>query len=329
MVLKWPHTMRCAFGAALLVALLLAAPASARSPFHPVATGIVRADGERYWAALPDLPSQDPTQVFDDLTGQRWQIQPPRTADCYGLIGVAAGNALWQCSGGDPPLLQELESGAVRAVPGWEQFVTWLDLNQTGFIWGGGPRAFGDRWIELESGCYHCSTSLQYLDWHAGTFISTASDSPERTADLDRPNFDIPLCAPLRRLPTPENFVEAHPPFVDSQYERPWFLRWPHAPGTSVRLYHCGKHKPIPIARCKHSDCLDRRLGHGYVVWRDGRLVYWFDLHSRKRRLVGRMPAGTTVINYTSRRVYASGPGSSAGPIYAARLPRPKPYATR
>jgi hypothetical protein len=323
--------VRRALGAALLVTLLLAAPASARSPFHRVATGIAWADGERYWAALPDLPDQDPTQVFDDLTGQRWQIQPPPAAFCYALIGVAAGNALWQCSSnGDPsaPLLQELASGAVRAVPGWEQFETWLSVNQTGFIWDGSPRAFGDGWIELESGCYHCSASLQYLDWHAGTFISMASDRPERTVDLDRPNFDIPLCAPLRRQPTPENSVEGSPPFVDSQYERPWFLRWPKAPGSRVRLYHCGKRKPIPIALCKHSACLDRRLGHGYVVWRDGRLVYWFDLHSRKRRLVGRMPAGTTLINYTSRRVYASA-GPSSGPIYAARLPRPRSYATR
>ena len=313
--------MRRAFGAALLVTLLFVAPASARAPFHRVATGIAWADGERYWAALPDLPSQDPTQVFDDLTGQRWQIQPPRVADCYALIGVAAGNALWQCSSGDPnpPLLQELESGAVRPVPGWEQFVTWLDLNQTGFIWDGGPRAFGDRWIELESGCYHCGETLHYLDWHAGTYVATASDLPERTVDLDRPNFDIPLCAPLSRAPSGYD----SPPFKQSQYERPWFLRWPHAPGTRVRLYHCGKRKPIPIARC-NSDCLDRRLGHGYVVWRDGRLVYWFDLHSRKRRLVGRMPSGTTVINYTSRRVYASA-GASAGPIYAARLPSRKP----
>src|SRR5689334_4133536 len=116
------------FGIALLATLLLAAPASARASFHRVATGIVWADGQRYWAALPDLPDQAPTPVFDDLTGQRWQIQSPH---CFALIGVAAGSALWECSPPDPPVLQELESGAVRAVPGWEQFETWRSEEHT------------------------------------------------------------------------------------------------------------------------------------------------------------------------------------------------------
>jgi hypothetical protein len=298
-----------------LVALLVGAPvADARSPFHAIGKGTVWTDGERYAVIEPASNFLDAFQVRDDVTGERWQISRPHgSAFCY-LVSVANRNVLWQC--GDTPALQELGSGAIRPVPGWATYRLWLDSQLGASPSEVGPRDFGDRWLEAGESCYHCGVDLHYIDWQSGTFVSAASELPERTVDLDRPDFDVPLCAPLARAPVKER--EGSAPFLDSQYERPWFLRRVFAPGPRVKLYHCGRREPILIARCRRGDCQSRQLGGGHLTWRDGYRVYTFNLRTRKRTLAGIAPASLNApsVAHTRRTVYVAG----SGKVYAARL---------
>jgi hypothetical protein len=307
--------MRLALVLGLVAALVAASPAAARQPFRSLGAGSAWTDGERYVAINPSDNNLDrkPLRVIDDVTGRTWQLAPPRLG-CT-IYDVAAGNVLWNCWSGDP-LLQELDSTVARPVPGWDTYLSWL--TRYGYSFGQpSVHALGSTWLEVGRDCYHCTIALSYIDWHTGTFVSAASELKQRTVDLDSADFDVPLCAPLSRLRYQDS--EGIVPFAPSRYEPPWFLRRVMAPGTHVRLYHCGKSNPLLVARCKLGDCLSRQLGGGHLTWRDGYRVYDFNLRSRKRRLVGLAPGTLTMpgIWHTRRTVYASG----SGKVYAAPMP--------
>jgi hypothetical protein len=310
--------MRSAVALTVLAALLAAGPADARSPFRSLGDGVGWADGERYAAITPtnDAPAGARSRVFDDATGRTWELSPPRSG-CH-VFAVAQGNVLWSCYTG-APVIQELESGATRPVPGWDTYQRWLTRDRFA---GPGPvdvSGFGGRWLQATMWCYHCPPALSFMDWHTGTFVSATTDLAERTVDLDNPELDVPLCAPLRRLPV--KHPEGSPKYVPSEYERPWMLRNLWASGATVRVYRCGRREPLLIARCRFGDCLSRQLGGGYLTWRDGYRVYAFKLASRKRLDVGRLPASisTPAIVHTRRNVYAT---SGEGKVFVAPIPR-------
>jgi hypothetical protein len=158
------------------------------------------------------------------------------------------------------------------------------------------------------------------VDWHSGAFRTDFPDVARRSVDLDRPELDRPICAPLSRRPEADSDYGG-PRFASEDYEPPWMLRDTTVSSWRLRLYHCGRRKPVTIARCQLGHCLSPQLGGGYLTWRDGYRVYASRLASRRRVRVGTLPGGTeapTVV-HTRRSVYAAGTDLNA---YAAPLKR-------
>jgi hypothetical protein len=312
--------MRRALAFGVLAALLAASSAEARPAFHRIGEGQVWSDGERYAAVGGAAYTGKPALVLDDATGRRWTLTPPRN-EC-GFYAVAAREVLWNCHGlQDIPLFQNLDTGTVREVPGWYLYIRWFESL--------GPRndpdrpyvtGFGDRWLRTTDQCYHCGPEVHYVDWHSGAFRTDFPDVARRSVDLDRPELDRPICAPLSRRPEADSDYGG-PRFASEDYEPPWMLRDTTVSSWRLRLYHCGRRKPVTIARCQLGHCLSPQLGGGYLTWRDGYRVYASRLASRRRVRVGTLPGGTeapTVV-HTRRSVYAAGTDLNA---YAAPLKR-------
>jgi len=244
-----------------LAVLLVSAPAAdARSAFHKIGDGPVWADGERYAAVGGGGWTGKPSRIIDDVTRRSWTLAPPRN-DC-GVAGAAAGYVLWDCSVPEyTPLLQSLETGAVSQAPGWDAFVSWLDFpvrrDDRPYVSG-----FGARWLRATYWCYHCGPQFSFVDWHSGAFRGLLPDLARHSYDVDLPELDRRICAPLsRRAVEGEGRFEVE--FAPEDYEPPWLLRDAASTSDRLGLYHCGRRKPVAIPRCRFGGCLSRRLGGG------------------------------------------------------------------
>jgi hypothetical protein len=309
--------------AALGTLAVCASAADARSPFRLLGAGSAWTDGDRY--AAINLKDQ-PAHVVDEWTGRAFDVVGP--TGCF-LQGVAEGTVLWQCDGFlnryqpvERPKIEDLATGALRDVPGWDTYLRWFDATRyrSGF-YGQGPTVsgFGSRWLSAYIWCYHCIPEDSYIDWHTGTFVERRSEVAERVPDLDDPELDVPLCAPLRRLPLHE---DEDPPFQASAYDPPWFQRDAYTDRLVVRLHHCGRRKPILVARCRFDHCWSFQLGGGYLTWRQGLTVYAYRLASRHLLRVGSLPwrVQGPVVYHTRRTVYAFDSENTG--VWAAPLPR-------
>lgn len=281
----------------LLAGLLtLASAADARTPFRQIGTGTVWTDGDRY-AAL--MLSRGPNRIVDAASGATWELPEP----AYGcrVAGVAAGHVLWDC---DVPLLQELATGTLRELPGWDTYLQWRENEPLGVDRWTDLTGFGDRWVKADLLCPHCPAIWSYIDWHTGALVARVDERAKRVVDLDEPELDVPLCAPLvrKRHASPER-----PPFRPASFERPWLLRDLSSTSRVLELHRCGRHKPLVAARCKRGGCRSPQLGGGYLTWRDGFDVGAYRVARRRRTLVGRLPrkASGAVIAHTRRTVYA------------------------
>ena len=65
--------------------------------------------------------------------------------------------------------------------------------------------------------CYHCGPAISYIDWHSGRFVESLKEVATRLPDLDDPDLEVPICAPLRRQPSGDPEAGA---FNDSEYDR-------------------------------------------------------------------------------------------------------------
>jgi hypothetical protein len=312
-----------------LAALLLPAPAAdARSPFHLIARGSsVTTDGERY-ALLSDR-DQVPYRVIDDQARRSWPV-PPAPAGCQPYsVQVADGQLLWDLcptlAGGassSRPVLQDLETGALRPVPGWDAYLSWF-APRAGQGWAGTgpwPDHFGSPWLRASIACYHCGHEWSYIDWHTGRLVAAPAEAAMTVPDVNAPALEVPLCTPLRRrIVDGQDYVADY--FADSVYDPPWYLR--SGLGRYVQLYLCGHRKAVRIHRCSAvSDC-SPQLGGGYLTWtdpswRDGiALIKAFRLTDRRRVAIGKL-RGAASVQHTSTSVYVNAAKSK---VYAARLP--------
>jgi hypothetical protein len=313
-----------------LAALLLVAPAAeARSPFHLIASGSsVTTDGERY-ALLSDRNGV-PYRVIDDQTGRSWPL-PSAPAGCEAYsVQVANGQLLWElcpilASGAvsSRPVLQDLETGGVRPVPGWDAYLSWFATRAGGGWTGSGPTPdrFGSPWLRARIGCYHCGAEWSYINWQTGRLVPYLNEVATTVPDVDAPELQVPLCAPLRRRIIDGQSYEPDY-FADSVYERPWYLR--SGLGRYVQLYRCGHRKAVRIHRCSAlSDC-SPQLGAGYLTWSDPSwrgvvpVIKAFRLADRRRVGIGKLK-GAASVQHTSSTVYVN---TANGKVYAARLPR-------
>jgi hypothetical protein len=312
-----------------LAVLVLTAPAAeARSPFHLVGTGSVWTDGDRY-TVLSDTDGV-PYRIIDDRTRRSWRA-PSAPPGCEAYLQVADGHLLWaHCIEllGDVlssrPLLQNLETGAVTPVPGWDRYVSWFavraELGWTGE--GPWPNRFGSRWLRAEIQCYHCGPEYSYIDWHAGRFVSHLTEVPKVLPDLETADLEVQLCAPLRRHRLQDAYL-GNWAFEDSVYAPPWYMR--DAIGRYVQLNRCGHHKPLRIHRCSALSACAPQLGGGFLTWSDPEWKYGaatikvFRVADQRRVSIGKL-RGADTVQHTARRVYVS---TASGKVYVARLPRP------
>jgi hypothetical protein len=308
-----------------LVAMLVAAPiAQAGSRFRLLGTGWAKADGHRYAVLQLD---RKPLRVIDERARRSWTIADP-PAGCEAVpAGVAAGHLLWDCPAPpwgmatvSRPLLQELDTGEVGPVPGWDAYLRAFEENSPyGFI-GTGPHpdGFGSHWLRGVQACYHCDAGYTYIDWHTGELAGVA-DGPRRVLDLDKPDLAVPLCAPLRRAA--EEGEWGDPLLLDARYQRPWLLREQGPPLRAVRLYRCGRHKPLVLHRCDFSSC-DADLGSGYLTWVDQTLglarIGTFRLADRRRLAVKRIDAFGE-LQRTGKTFYFT---TRENQVYRAPIPR-------
>ena len=311
-----------------LAALLLAAPAAdARAPFHLIARGSsVTTDGERY-ALLRDRDGI-PYRVIDDQSGRSWPV-PVAPAGCLPSVQVADGQLLWDdCptlaseAPSSRPVLQDLETGELRQVPGWDAYLSWFATRAQGGWLGGGPtpNLFGSHWLRARIDCYHCGPEWSYIDWRSGRLIPSPGDAATTVPDVDSPELEVPLCAPLRRhLVDGGGYTADY--FEESVYDPPWYQR--SASARYVQLYRCGHRKPVRIHRCSTTAPCFSQLGAGYLTWSDPSLVIKaFRLADRRVVRIGVLKGSNTLpdaVQHTSRAVYVNVVGSK---VYAAPLPR-------
>jgi hypothetical protein len=307
-----------------LAVLLLAAPAAdARSPFHLLGTGTVWTDGDRY--AVLQLDGQ-PVRVIDEATRLSWNVTGTPTG-CF-LEGAADGYLLWNCYEA-PPGLQEIQTSRVTAVPGWDAYEAWVAQNTKEWTFPFGPEVagFGSHWIRGVIGCYHCGPTYSYVDWHSGSLLKGAVADAKHVADLDDPDLDVKLCAPLR-IPSTDDGTGGryYDDGAGTTYQRPWFLR--NDSRRYIQLYRCGHRKPLHIHRCQHLYACASQLGGGYLTWNDSpwgvTTIGAFRLSNRRKRTIGKLP-GTGTALHTRRTVYVnivSEEVGASGKVYAARLPR-------
>jgi hypothetical protein len=299
----------------VLLALVSAPAADARARFHLIGRGSVTTDGERY-ATLVDREGTL-YRVIDDVLGRSWTV-PDAPPGCTPYsVQVADGHLLWDCPtptgqmyAASRPVLQSLETGEIRPVPGWDtylsEFAERAELGWTGS--GPMPDGFGSHWVRASVQCYHCLPEYTYLNWRTGGSPSLPADVARFAFDLDAPGLAVPLCSPLRR------------PTLD--YERPWLLR--SQTGRYVQLYRCGHRKPLRIHRCSAPSSCRPQLGGGYLTWseppwaRSAPVIKAFRLADRRRLTIGKLKGAVTV-QHTRRALYVQ---TNAGKLYAARLPR-------
>jgi hypothetical protein len=293
----------------VLLALAICAPAQARSPFRLIGEGTVWTDGDRY--AVVQLEGGT-VRVIDDRLGRSWDLAAHPT--CY-LGGAAAGHLLWDCTPA-PPRLQDIATGDVTDVPGWDAYVAATQaLQPTALGWFGPEvRGFGSSWARGVVGCYHCPPQYGYVDWHSGRFVSELREVATRLPDLDAPDLDVPLCAPLTRRAYHDRELE---PFADAQYEPPWFMR--EASYRVLRLYHCGRRKPLIVRRCGRT--CDASLGGGYLFWTETSTpglttIKAFRLADRRKFVIAQTTQAR-FIAHTRRAVYVE---RSNGNVYSAPL---------
>ena len=289
---------------------MLLLPASAEAGFKRLGTGSVWADGNR-WAVVR-LDGQ-PVRVIDERTRRSWEL--PGLPDCD-VAGAAAGQVLWGCGYPATPRLQNVESGAVSDVPGWDAYLSWIQTTTVGWNAPSGPDlvGFGSRWLRGVISCYHCGGVDSFIDWHNGRFVEGVDQTAAEVLDLDDPDIAARLCAPLRRQPDGDGG------FIEPMYERPWLLENPYATRRHETLRHCGKRKPLRVARCGRVCISD--LGGGYLTWSEVSLsgttmVRAFRLSDRRKLRVGRAP-GIGAVKRTRRTVYLT---TYSGKVYAAPIP--------
>jgi hypothetical protein len=298
--------------------LICAASADARR-FHFVGEGTVWADGDRYAAiSLKDRP----VRVIDDLARRGWSVTSPRP-NCH-LSGVAARTVMWDCSQATPPLeaprLQELGTRTLRPVPGWDTYARWFESfrYQLTAPFGPYPAGLGARWVGGAYGCFRCKAGPSFMDWHTGTFVPRVDDVAGRVVDLDDPDLEVPLCAPLQRHVSPYEDDTGSFGFYASAYRSPWFLNDAYAEGSVLKLYRCGHRKAVFTVRCR---CHDPVLGRRHLLWLDQYDVRAFDLAKRRRVSLGKLePVAGPRLYATRHTLYITTYG---GYVYAASLPRP------
>jgi hypothetical protein len=319
MRLKWPLLLG-------LVALMLGVPsANARSPFHVIGEGSVSTDGKRY-ALLRDRENA-PYRVIDDRLHRSWAIASPPPG-CSDVAGVADGSLLWHCptlagmqNPSSRPVLQNLETGEVTPVPGWDAYLNWFDTRAaTGWMGQGPwPEDLGSRWLRASVNCYHCGPEYSYIDWHTGRLVPYLPDVATVVPDLDASDLQARLCAPLRRHAVDAPFGQS---LEDADYEPPWLLRG--SAGRYVQLYRCGHRKPLRIHRCSGLSSCFPQLGGGFLTWSDPSwhrvipIVKVFRLADRRRVSIGKLK-GARGLQHTRRTVYVN---AASGKVYAAPIPR-------
>ena len=284
--------------AVALAILLVAAPSAEAAKFRLVGQGHVWTDGDRYAAVMLD---GRPIRVIDDLRRKSWRVLPPRPG-CF-VGGIAAARVLWSCP--EQPLLQELETGLVHPLPGW-------DANVEGRFAGG----LGNHWYVVSYSCARCDGSTSYVNWRTGAVVPRVEERATRVVDVDAPGLEVPLCSPLRRRSIPAELREGGSAFYGSAYRRPWLLSDELGITHVIRLSHCREAKPVLRMRC---ECPDVPLGPRYMLWLDGYTVRGYDLRKRRTVRLGRIHrvAGPHLFA-TRRTVYVTDFG---GYLWALPLP--------
>jgi hypothetical protein len=186
---------------------------------------------------------------------------------------------------------------------------------------GPGPIGLGGRWLRGEVTCDRCIQVWSYIDLRTGRFVSQVRERATRLVDLDEPDLEVPLCAPLRRRPL-EDYVG--PPFEEATFRRPWLLTELRQERGYVRVRRCGRRNPVIVGPCRSRGC-DVQLGRRHVVWLDGGVVRAFDLVTRRRFVVGKVKPSLEPgsLHLTRHRVYVV--PYSGGEVQVAPLPRRRP----
>lgn len=250
-----------------------AAPTSAAG-FTTVASdaaGAPHGDGGR-WVVY--APARDTVRVLDDESGERWSERIPCATAPYGdpVLAVGGGQAVVGCdragsgAAGWRPLLLDLTTRSWSEVAGFEALAARLTSNGSGVTLD--FPAVGSRWLHVVASEYRSRWDV-WIDWRTGAL------GPEPTAatatDLDAPELNVPLCAPLRRAPSDdaEDRLLSLPPFAELLTDGP--LAVTVGPRTPLALLRCGSAARLrlePHARPSLPSQL--AFGSGAVSWQTG-----------------------------------------------------------
>lgn len=255
--------MRRVLGALLFAATLAAGAATATAAASPAArtTGNIVSDGAR-WAAWP--VGVERVVVYDDRTRRRREVAVP---PCD-LTAVGNGLVLMSCRGQRVPLpvLVDVRTGRRIELPRAQAHAEFLE--PTAWV-GVGRRGL----LARISSSFHPSSTHSGYDYGADSVHQL--DDRATAIDLDAPGLARPLCAPLKRTPTPwhPDRIWAADPFLPMLYSRPWAVetipfyrevRRAMVVDGKVRVWRCGQRRPRVLSR---SCGCTAQFGAGLVTW--------------------------------------------------------------
>jgi hypothetical protein len=297
----------------LLLLLGLAGEAAAGEPTRLTQRVLHRDAGGLYGRVAIDrsgfvvVMSAGRTLIFDLRAGTRRELPTP--AGC-GSVHAGAGQLLWHCA--DEPRLADLRTGEpVAAPPGA------AEIEQRSICCGAGrdeteyevDGPVGRRWLGF--GIYDRETAeTSYIDRLSGRVSDGPAPRRGHILDLDQPDLDRRLCAPVR----PPLTAAAGP-----QGSAPPYFAWASSADADrdrhIHAQRCGRRQIRRLGTCERIQaCQGPFAQRGWVAW-------------------GTVGIARAVHLPTGRRVLARGPEllgladrwlvtHSARTVSIARLPR-------
>jgi hypothetical protein len=182
------------------------------------------------------------------------------------------------------------------------------------------PSSVGAQWIGSPNAEYHGGEWTEAVNWHTGEVRESRQDAAGTIDDVNAPDLQTPLCAPVKRVEHVDDVFGSAPGYFEAQAQGRYVLLQ-HADGNGT-VRRCGSRRPVRLP--KGFDA--RELGGGWVAGATGLgrgiRIEVVRLVDGAHRWVTGIPRGSIpALTFTRGRLYLSGfEGSDA--ISTVKLPR-------
>lgn len=182
------------------------------------------------------------------------------------------------------------------------------------------PTSVGAQWIGSPN-YEHGGHWTDAVNWHTGEARSDRQSAAGAVEDVNAPDLQAPLCAPVERVPRVDEAFHLPPDHFSAEAHGRYVLL--QTTGSSYSVRRCGSTRPVSLPK----GFQPRALSSGWVAGAtkvDGTLrVDVVRLANGRRYSVKGAPrTGFPVLTFTRGRLYLGAVGASVRPIYTVKLPK-------